>query len=234
MAIFDLHVHTTVGSSDSSLSPDQLIERAAALNIDGVCLTEHSGGWDINNLQKHFPTNDLIVIGALEVATDMGHVLVFGMNSYVTGMNQITELRKIVDRVGGVMIAAHPFRNFFNTTNNTTNLVFHGMTGSNPSDTSIIEHPLFDMVDDIEVINGGNTDRENQFAFDVSHQLNMRGLGGSDAHSLHGLGRYVTTLNGDIKNESELIECLRTKSFEAGKLLGRKHKKKSQEYNDSI
>ena len=170
--------------------------------------------------------NDLIVIGALEVATDMGHVLVFGMNSYVTGMNQITELRKIVDRVGGVMIAAHPFRNFFNTNNNVTNLVFQGMAGSTPS--------LFDIVDDIEVINGGNTDRENQFASEVSHQLNMSGLGGSDAHSLHGLGRYITTLNGDIKNESQLIECLRTKSFKAGKLLSRKHEGKSLEYYDSI
>ncbi len=234
MAVFDLHVHTTIGSSDSNLSPDQIIERAVALDIDGVCLTEHSGGWDSNNLQKHFPMNDLIVIGALEVATDMGHVLVFGMNSYVTGMNQITELRKIVDRVGGVMIAAHPFRNFFNTNNNVTNLVFQEMAGSTPSDVSIIDHPLFNIVDDIEVINGGNTDRENQFASEVSHQLNMSGLGGSDAHSLHGLGRYITTLNGDIKNESQLIECLRTKSFKAGKLLSRKHEGKSLEYNDSI
>lgn len=243
MSIFDLHVHTTKGSSDSSLTPAQINERFATLNVDGVCLTEHSGGWDKNNLQKYFPTNEPVVIGGLEITTDMGHVLVFGMNSYVSGMNQINELRKIVDRAGAIMVAAHPFRNIFNTTNNVNNLIFEEIVASNPSDIAIVEHPLFSLVDEIEVINGGNTDRENQFAIDVADRLDLKGLGGSDAHSLHGLGKYVTTLNGDIRNESQLIECLRSKSFQAGKLVnnvpvdsktGIGQKETSREYHDSI
>ena len=40
-----MHVHTTRGSTDSGLSPAELVEVAAKLNLDGVCITEHGGNW---------------------------------------------------------------------------------------------------------------------------------------------------------------------------------------------
>ena len=123
MAVFDLHVHTVRGSSDSSLTPEQLIEEAQRIGLDGVCLTEHGGGWEDHEMERVFKDAGLTVIRALEVDTDMGHILVFGMHRYVSGMHTVHELRKAVNRAGGVMVSAHPFRNLFNRPPYNVNLV---------------------------------------------------------------------------------------------------------------
>ena len=214
MAVFDLHLHTVRGSSDSGLSPEQLIQEAQRIGLDGVCLTEHSGGWEERELADTFRDSGITTIRALEVNTDMGHILVFGLNRYVDGMHTAAGLRKAVDRAGGVMIAAHPFRNFFNKPPYNVNLLFKNFNGNRPT-TSIAasKHPLFELVDDVEVANGSNTDEENHFTLDVARHLGFIGTGGSDAHSTHGIGKCVTIFNGDIRTESDLIEALRAKAF---------------------
>jgi predicted metal-dependent phosphoesterase TrpH len=37
----DVHLHTNRGSADSNLSPRDLVERARAIGIGAVCITEH-------------------------------------------------------------------------------------------------------------------------------------------------------------------------------------------------
>ncbi len=214
MAVFDLHLHTVRGSSDSSLLPEQLIEEAQRIGLDGICLTEHSGGWEEREVEEIFGGSGLTVIRAIEVNTEMGHILVFGMSHYVDGMHTAASLRRVVDRVGGVMIAAHPFRNFFNLPPYNVNLLFQNVNGNRPT-TAIAasKHPLFELVDDVEVANGSNTDQENHFTLEVARHLGFTGTGGSDAHSTHGIGKCVTIFDGDIRNESDLIEALRAKAF---------------------
>ena len=214
MAVFDLHIHTVRGSSDSGLTPEQLIEEAHRIGLDGVCLTEHSGGWEHHEVATVFKDAGFTVIPAIEVNTEMGHILTFGMQHYVSGMHTAAGLRKVVDAAGGVMIAAHPFRNFFNKPPYNVNLLFKNFNGNRPT-TSIAasKHPLFELVDDVEVANGSNTDRENHFTLDVARHLGFTGTGGSDAHSTHGIGKCVTIFDGDIHNESDLIEALRAKAF---------------------
>lgn len=209
MSIFDLHVHTVKGSSDSSLAPEQLIQEAARIGLDGVCLTEHNGGWDPSDLQQAFGNSGLTVIPGLEVATDMGHVLVFGMHRYESGFGRISALRKAVDRAGGVMISAHPFRNLFNRSTYNHNLLFAGWPDVPLDYREASRHPLFSVVDEIEALNGANTQEENAFATDVSRNLGLHGTGGSDAHSIHGIGRCVSVFDGEIRSESDLIEALK-------------------------
>ena len=209
MPLFDLHVHTVRGSSDSNLTPRELIDSARAIGLDGVCLTEHSGGWEAQELDREFADAGLQVIRGLEVDTDMGHVLVLGLHRYLAGINKISALRKAVDRVGGVIISAHPFRNLFNRPPYNVNLLFGD---SHPYPTSAADaarHPLFQVVDAIEVANGSNTERENLFALDVATRVGLVGTGGSDAHSTHGLGSCVTDVEGDISSEADLIEALK-------------------------
>ena len=214
MAIFDLHLHTVRGSSDSGLSPAQLIEEAQRIGLDGVCLTEHSGGWEERELADTFRDSGLTVISALEVNTDMGHILVFGLDRYVDGMHTAAGLRKVVDAAGGVMVAAHPFRNFFNRPPYNVNLLFQNFNGNRPTSAiAASKHPLFELVDEIEVANGSNTDQENHFTLEVARDLGLIGTGGSDAHSTHGIGKCVTLFDGDIRNESDLIEALKAKAF---------------------
>lgn len=216
MAIFDLHVHTVRGSSDSSLTPEQLVSKATQLGLSGVCLTEHSGGWEKIDIDRAFNDAGFAVFRALEVDTDMGHILVFGMHQYVAGMHRASDLRKAVDKAGGVMISAHPFRNLFNMPPYNTNLLFPNGQGTPESADSASDHPLFKLVDDIEVVNGSNTQQENKFASDVAASLGFNGIGGSDVHSAHGLGRGVTIFDGDIRTESDLLEALKEKLYTPG------------------
>ena len=216
MAVFDLHVHTVRGSSDSSLTPEQLINHAVRLKLDGLCLTEHGGGWTGPDLERTFDGSGLIIVQGLEVETDMGHILVLGLHSYVSGMNTATELRKEVDKAGGVMISAHPFRNLFNPPPYDVNLVFRNRNSFPATGQEAADHPLFGLVDDVEVANGSNTRRENLFCMDVANHLGLKGTGGSDAHSTHGLGRCVTVFDGEITSEADLIEALKAKAFEPG------------------
>lgn len=213
MSVFDLHVHTVRGSSDSSLTPDQLIEEARRIGLDGVCLTEHSGGWEDHELERAFQHAGLTVIRGLEVDTDMGHVLVFGMHRYVSGMHTVRELRRAVDRAEGFMVSAHPFRNLFNKPPYNNNLLFRESKSTPRTADEASRHPLFQVVDEIEVANGANTDQENLFTLEVARHLGFQGTGGTDAHSTHGLGRCVTVFDGDVRTERELIEALRAKAF---------------------
>ena len=213
MAVFDLHVHTVQGSSDSSLTPEQLIEHARRIGLDGVCLTEHGGGWEQQHFQAVFEEAGFTVIRGLEVDTDMGHVLVFGLHFYVNGIHRVNELRKVVDKAGGVMVSAHPFRNLFNRPPYNVNLVFRDPDGHPANAQEAAGHPLFQVVDDIEVANGSNTNRENLFALEVAQSLGFGGTGGSDVHSTHGLGKCVTMFDGEIKSEADLIEAIKAKAF---------------------
>ena len=218
MSVFDLHVHTVRGSSDSSFQPEQLVEGARALGLDGVCVTEHGGGWEAQEFQRVFREAGITVVRGLEVETDMGHIIVFGLHRYVTGMHRAAELRKTVDAAGGVMISAHPFRNLFNRPPYNENLIFRGLNGRPSNAAEASSHPLFQLVDDVEVANGSNTVEENSFSLDVAGRLGFAGTGGSDAHSAHGLGRYVTLFDQDVKSEADLLRALKAKAFAPGEL----------------
>ena len=214
MAVFDLHIHTVKGSSDSSLPPEQLIEEAQRIGLDGVCLTEHGGGWDDRTFRDTFEPSGLTVVRGLEVATDMGHVIVIGMHSYIDpGMHKIGDLRRAVERAKGVMISAHPFRNLFNRPPYNVNLVFTGPNGHPRTPEEAAQHPLFKLVDDVEVANGANSEDENWFCHGVAQELGFSGTGGSDAHSVHGIGRCVTVFDGEVESEEDLIEAIKSKAF---------------------
>ena len=147
MYYFDLHVHTTRGSSDSSLSPKELISEADKIGLDGVLLTEHSGGWTDEEIENVFRNTSLTVIPGLEVNTDMGHVIAIGMTSHIDGIHKIEFLRRAIDRVGGLLIAAHPFRNFFNQQVNNDNLLFKSNPVQHLSPIEASTHPIFSYVD---------------------------------------------------------------------------------------
>ena len=215
MSVFDLHVHTVRGSSDSSLTPEQLISEARRIGLDGVCLSEHGGGWDDHELRRVFEDSGLTVVRGLEVDTELGHVLVFGMHAYVGGMHRVKDLRHAADHAGGFLVSAHPFRNLFNNPPYNLNLLFRERNGRPSTPEQAALHPLFEVVDDIEVGNGSNTERENLFALEVARILGFEGTGGSDAHSTHGLGKFATEFDGDVRSETDFVEALRAGAYRA-------------------
>src|SRR3989337_3334765 len=112
-AIVDMHVHTVRGAADSSLTPDQLIEEAKRIGLSGVNISEHDRVWEARQIQEFRERSGLFVSRGMEVSTDMGHMIVIGLETYVPGIRRASELRRVVDEAGGFMIVAHPFRHFF-------------------------------------------------------------------------------------------------------------------------
>jgi predicted metal-dependent phosphoesterase TrpH len=208
-SIFDLHVHTRQGSADSELDPDVLIGEIHRLGLKGVVLAEHNG-WQHHAYELFARRHDIVLIHALEVSTDMGHVIALGLGGYRPGMGNIRHLRKIVDDAGGAMILAHPFRYFFGPRWVSPNLLFRNRDAMPATAAEAAAHAVFGLVDAVEVVNGSYMDeRENRFAQDVAAHLGYPGTGGSDAHSHHGIGRGATLFHGDIRHERDLLDALR-------------------------
>ncbi len=213
MFTFDLHVHTVRGSSDSSLSPSQLIGEAERIGLNGVCLAEHGGGWSDDLVDQEFGASNLTVIPALEVTTNMGHVIAIGLRSHAPGIHKIDVLREVVDEVGGLLISAHPLRNFFNAPPFNVNLLYREWSYQPNNVEEASEHALFSFVDLIEVTNGANSERENRFTGEIANHLGINGTGGSDSHSVQGIGKSLTVFENQITDQAALISELKAGKF---------------------
>jgi predicted metal-dependent phosphoesterase TrpH len=210
-SIIDMHVHTTRGASDSSLKPVELARKAHRVGVDGVVVTEHDRLWDSRELARFRQTHSLFVANGMEVSTELGHILVIGLDRYVSGIGRAEELRRVAREAGGYMIAAHPFRHYFYR-------VYWESEEWEPFDLApgqAARLPLFELVDAIEVLNGGNNERENLFALKVAQALGKPGIGGSDAHSDQGVGIYVTVFENSLETEEDLLRELKAGRFYA-------------------
>jgi len=213
--IIDLHVHTARGGYDSVLSVPQLIEEAEMKGIKGVCLTEHTYAWDRKELMGFVSDHSVVLIAGMEIGTDMGHVVVFGLDRYISGIHKARKLRLVADEMGGFLVAVHPFRRYFEPED-------FGVKPKRSWPQTVadaLELPIFTLVDEIEVLNGGCNERENLLAMEVAKRLGMKGTGGSDAHSENGIGYYATVFEREIRNESDLITELKAGRFYPAKRL---------------
>ena len=211
-----MHVHTVRGAADSSLTPDQLIAEARRIGLTGVNITEHDRVWEMRLIEEFHESSGLFVSRGMEVSTDMGHMIAIGLHQYLPGIRRAAELRRVLEEVGGFMIVAHPFRHFFDP-------IHFRRDGRPPFEMSPEEAaermPVFKLVDEIEVANGGSTPRENQFALKVAKVLGKRGVGASDCHSTNGVGYYVTAFEEELRDQRHMLEQLHARRFYAAQGL---------------
>lgn len=209
--VVDMHIHTTRGASDSALRPEELASEALRLGLAGVHVCEHDRLWDPYELERFQKQHRLFVANGMEVSTDLGHILTLGLDHYVAGIRRAEELRRVVQELGGYMIAAHPFRHMFDPAH------FRRM-GGEPFDLTpeqAARLPVFQLVDAIEALNGCNTLQENLFALRVAQALGRPVTGGSDAHSNQGIGIYVTVFQREIQSQKQMLEELHAGRFHA-------------------
>lgn len=200
--IIDLHTHTKFGSNCSYLHPEELVQRAKQLGLDGVCITEHDLCWEREALQTLSRENGILVIGGVEVSTDVGQVLIFGVHQPFWRICSAQQLRGLVDGEGGAMIASHPFRADM-------------FPNKAPPIEEVCNRDIFRLVDAAEVFNGGASSRELDFGSQVLSKLKLKGVGGSDAHALHTIGRCVTIFQRRISSEQDLVDELKAGRFKA-------------------
>jgi predicted metal-dependent phosphoesterase TrpH len=202
--IIDLHTHTLVGSDDSFIDIDELAERAKKNGLDGVCVTDHEWFWKQSTIERFCRELDFLILPGIEMNTEDGHFLVFGLEKYVFGMHRTDFLKKELDKVGGVMVLAHPYRR---------NMYY----GEEVEDSvkRYSQRRVFEMVDIIETHNGRATEKQSHFSQLLGQRLNLKGTGGSDAHQLTDIPSCATFFERDISNVQELITDLKAGRFEA-------------------
>jgi hypothetical protein len=191
-----------------------LILEADRLGLRGLCLTEHSGPWDRHEFKQFASLHNVVLIRAMEVETDFGHMLAFGMDRYQPGYNKAAELRKAATAAGGYVITAHPFRGVLSGAGRSRALIYQSIPDPLPEKPEdALDHPVFKLADAVEVANGGTIDRENDFAMAVAGLLKLPVTGGSDAHSTHGLGKFLTEFADEVNTEAEFLKALHSKQF---------------------
>ena len=205
--LIDLHTHTHPLSHDSLLSPDQLIEAAKGANLDAVCLTEHDFFWDHAEVQALSKRHNFLIIPGIEVNTEDGHIVVFGLDRFVYGMHRMHELARMTEAAGAVMIAAHPYRR-----------QLPWQLRHDGDWTEAVEraaaNPAFAHVVAVETQNGRGSDRENAFSAELAARLKLPGTAASDAHERKDVGRVATEFDGKITGLEGLITELKALRFQ--------------------
>lgn len=202
--LIDLHAHTWPYSDDSDLKPEELIQQAKRSGLDGICFTEHDWHWKEEDMARLSDEHDFPIFHGMEISSDEGHILVFGLAEYKFGMHHAEFVRRLVDEASGVIILAHPYRGRVRYNPNPDQLL-----------DSICKNHIFDLVDAVEVLNGRSNDEENNFARELCRRLHLRGVGGSDAHSFSDIPSCATLFEKRITNVEELVTELKEGRFRA-------------------
>lgn len=210
--IIDLHTHTRPASDDSSMSLAELVIGAKEAGLDGICVTDHDRFLDAKVAEKMTAEYGLLVVPGCEVTTEEGHLLVFGLTEYVFGMHSTAFLRSMVDKVGGAMVAAHPYRRAYRPGKSRGTEAYIDLV------QSARHNPMFDAADAVEVLNGRGSTEENTFSSDLAAELRMRGTGSSDAHTIGDLGTFATEFDRPIAGLADLVHELRAGRFRLVKL----------------
>jgi predicted metal-dependent phosphoesterase TrpH len=157
------------------------------------------------------------VLPAIEINTDDGHILVYGIDKYVYGMHRSHELARHVRDANGAMVAAHPYRR---------QMPWY-MENERDYQEALVraaKNPAYGHCVALEKLNGRGTVKENQFSAALCEHMKMPGTAGTDSHSRSDIGRVATEFERDIHDVAGLIEELKAGRFDAVDLTGTPHR----------
>jgi predicted metal-dependent phosphoesterase TrpH len=195
--LIDLHTHTRPYSGDSALTAEELVERAAAAGLGGIALTEHDTLRPTDELRMLSERSGIVVLAGMELTTDIGHVLAFGLTAYAPSLRSIEVLRREADATGAAIFLAHPYRGW---------------------NRPVPWGRLPELVHGIEALNGQEHVTRNQRALALARDFTLPGIGGSDTHFLPGLAVCATRLARRPKDEADLAAVLHAGTHEAVQL----------------
>ena len=201
--LIDLHTHSYPKSDDSFMSVDELIDGSKAAGLDGICLTDHDAFWSYEQVRELSRHHNFLVLPGCEINTDAGHVLVFGLDKYEFGMHKPEFLRACADRNGGVLFAAHPYRRRFLEEPGRVPEARAEMLRRAAAD------PVFGLCEGLESLNGRGSPEQNRYSSDLSRDLGLPAVAGSDAHRQGQIGTAATEFLGRVECLSDLLGLLK-------------------------
>ena len=204
--IIDMHVHSDV-SDDGMASVETYMKWLAKLRrnyrIDGIVFTEHrlfNSEADYDALAREY---DILIFKGTEADTDCGHVLCYGMNEQVVRQFDLKnvhlsgrDLITAMEETGGIGIPAHPGRRHIG-------LVEHLEKG----------YEIGSVLRAAEQLNGGSSKQENGRAQQLVEDRQLFGIGGSDAHFVSAVGKFMTEFKRPIYSMQDLVEQLFTGEY---------------------
>ena len=182
----DLHSHSRY-SPDSRLNPVEIVKAAKSKGLDGIAITDHNTVEGASKAREHARSVGFLVIRGTEVSTEDGHVLAYGVAEALPRDRPSRETVEAVLALGGVPVAAHPYRFW-----------------SGLGEEATLGAPFAAY----EVRNARTLRRGNARASALAASKGLGGTGGSDAHFLDEVGRAVTVVE-DASTEAEVLEAIR-------------------------
>ena len=191
---FDLHIHSNY-SPDSGLDVDDILKKAVKNGLDGIAICDHdtlTGSYHARKrvIELNLP---LLVLPAVEVSTNRGHLIVLGVREDIPSGLDPQETIRIAKKFGGVVIAAHPFK--IRSIGNVDGLD----------------------VDAIETFNSRCIFGENKKAQKMAIELKIPQVGGSDSHMLATIGSGYTEIDTEPDEISVLVAIRNGKTRPGGK-----------------
>ncbi len=197
--LIDLHVHTKL-SSDSNVAPEQYLELASRADrrLGAICFTEHrlfpndpALDREYDALSERFGVR---IFKGIEADTEFGHLLIFGLTKEVlrkydpeARLHKSEALIELVHGEGGISIPAHPFRD----------------SGYGRRLDELLSR-LGPALTAVEVLNGQNSEYENELARTATLKLGLTAVGGSDAH--FATPKWFLTCATELEREVRSVE----------------------------
>jgi predicted metal-dependent phosphoesterase TrpH len=194
MAKFDHHLHTARHSPDSVIDPFELLDRARAIGLDGLVITEHDYQWTRDEIEElASKAGTLRVFSGAEISAREGHFLVYGLpdlSEAPVGV-ELRALVQVVKRHEAAIVAAHPFR------------------WDQDFDAIVDEHgPVFDA---LEVVSNNVTHETRAKTERLLSRRAFAATGSSDGHELDVIGCYFSEFPGPIETMADFVAALRSR-----------------------
>lgn len=191
--VVDLHVHTNY-SSDSLITPKELIFYAKKNGLNAVAITDHN---IIEGALKIAKETDFLVIPGMEVSSADGHIVALNLETLIPrGLTAQETVDRLHD-AGGLAVACHPYAMFKGSLNKRVTSKF----------------------DAIETINASafpfNYSRRK--ATEVAEKLGLPTVGGTDAHYGPAIGCGYTVIDAEPNLEAIAKAIINKKCTAYGK-----------------
>ena len=163
----ELHCHSIY--SDGTLAPAEIMRLAKAKRIGAVALTDHNTISGHAEAEREAKKNGIIFIPGEEISSSDGHILALGINKCVKRGMPAEKTIKIIHRLGGIAVFAHPYGQLFASKGNVEKARF------------------FDAIE----VNARSLPMENRKAAQLAKKLGLPLVTGSDSHTKEEFGLFV-------------------------------------------
>jgi len=193
--LIDLHVHTCRYSLCGRSTPDDMLNQAENLGLQGVVITEHDVYWppdELAGLRQRHP-NVTIFSGTELTSINGDDFLVIGPPAphKLGAKMEAADIVAVAHELGNLVILAHPYR----------------------YSDSVPDVAEAGLIDGIECRSNNIHNYATQRAKTLAARHGLFLTAASDGHHVDMLGLYSIDTDHRIHNERELVEALASRAF---------------------